>query len=89
MNSLRPQTLLTVLLVAVLLAVLSAGVISFLLLRDGYGLFIGAVLPFLASLTIVVALGVFLGRAAGGRGGAGGARRDEPGGEKPRRRNDV
>ena len=89
MNNLRPQVLLGVLVGAVPLAVLCAGGVAFLLLRAGYGIFVWAVLPFLGVLVVVALLGVFLSRAAAGRGGADGPRGREPGEDKPRRRNDV
>lgn len=41
------------------------GLVSFLLLRMGYGVLVWAVLPFLGLLILVAALGVFLGRSAG------------------------
>ncbi len=88
MNNLRPQVLLAVLVGAVPLAVLLAGVVAFLLLRAGFGILVWAVLPFLGVLVVVAMLGVFLSRAASVRGGAQG-KGSKPGEEKSRRRNDV
>jgi hypothetical protein len=62
------KTMLFVLIGAVPVVVVAAGVVSFLLLRAGYGLVVGALLPFAVSLLLVAALGAVLGRAAGGRG---------------------
>jgi hypothetical protein len=61
------KTMLFVLIGAVALVVAGAGVASFLLLRAGYGLVVGALLPFVISLLLAAALGAALGRAAGGR----------------------
>jgi cation transporter-like permease len=61
------KTMLFVLIGAVPLVVAGAGLASFLLLRAGYGLLVGALLPFVVSLLLAAALGVALGRAAGGR----------------------
>ncbi|MDP9409051.1 MAG: hypothetical protein M3P70_00860 [Actinomycetota bacterium] len=69
MNRMPPQTLLLVLIGAVPLVVAAAGLAAFLLMRAGYGLLFWAVLPFVASMLIIAVLGVFLGRAAGGRRG--------------------
>jgi hypothetical protein len=59
------RTMLFVLIGVVPLVVAGAGVASFLLLRAGYGLVVGALLPFAVSLLIVAILGAALGRAAG------------------------
>ena len=80
MGKVHPITLLLVLLGAVPLVVGGGGLVSFLLLRAGYGYLLGGVLPFFASLLIVGALGVLLGRAASGRrrtGGPDGGRNGE------------
>jgi hypothetical protein len=61
------KTMLFVLIGAVPLVVAGAGVASFMLLRAGYGLVVGALLPFAVSLLLAAALGAALGRAAGGR----------------------
>ncbi|MGH3144902.1 MAG: hypothetical protein ACRDTR_03780 [Rubrobacter sp.] len=74
MNRVHPQTLLFVLLGVVPLVVAVAGVAAFLLMRAGYGVLLWAVLPFAGSMVIIAVLGVFLGRAAGGRRGP-----EEPG----------
>ncbi len=65
----HPKTLLFILLGAVPLVVVGAGVVSFLLLRAGYGLLVGVGVPFVASLVLAAALGALLGRAARGRRG--------------------
>jgi hypothetical protein len=57
--------MLFVLVGAVPLVVAGAGVASFLLLRAGYGLVVGALLPFAVSLVLVAILGAALGRRAG------------------------
>lgn len=69
MNRMRPQTLLLVLIGAVPLVVAVAGLAAFLLMRAGYGLVFWAVLPFVVSMLVIAALGLFLGRAARGRQG--------------------
>ena len=68
MDRAHAKTMLFVLLGAVPLVVAGTGVVSFLLLRAGYGLVVGALVPFAVSLLLVAVLGAFLGRAAGGRG---------------------
>lgn len=45
--------------------VAGAGVASFLLLRAGYGLLVGGLVPFAALIVVVVAVAVALGRAGG------------------------
>jgi len=65
----KPQTLLLVLIGAVPLVVAVAAVVAVLLLRAGYGLLLGALVPFVISMLVIAALGVFLGRAARGRRG--------------------
>ena len=79
MNRMHPQTLLLVLIGAVPLVVAVAGLAAFLLMRAGYGLVFWAVLPFVVSMLVIAALGLFLGRAARGRQGP-----EAP--EAPRRR---
>jgi hypothetical protein len=69
------KTMLFVLIGTVPLVVVGAGLVSFLLLRAGYSLVVGALLPFAVSLLLVAALGAVLGRAAGGRGSEGPTRR--------------
>jgi uncharacterized membrane protein len=59
--------MLFVLIGAVPLLVVGAGVASFLLLRADYGLVLGALVPFAVSLVLVALLSVALGRAAGTR----------------------
>jgi hypothetical protein len=58
------KAMLFVLIGAVPLVVAGAGLASFLLLRAGYGLVVGALLPFAVSLLLAAALGAALGRAA-------------------------
>jgi hypothetical protein len=67
-NRAHAKTMLFVLLGAVPLVVAGTGVISFLLLRAGYGFVVGALVPLAVSLLLVAVLGAILGRAAGGRG---------------------
>jgi hypothetical protein len=67
MDRAHAKTMLFILLGTVPLVVVGAGLVSFLLLRAGYGLIIGALLPFAVSLLIVSALGAVLGHTAGGR----------------------
>ncbi len=67
MNRARAKTMLFVLIGIIPLVVAGAGLASFLLLRAGYGLVIGALVPFVVSLLVAAALGVVLGRAAGSR----------------------
>ena len=65
----HPKTLLFILIGVVPLVVAVAGVVSFVLMRAGYGLFVGGVVPFVVSLLLAAALGALLGRAASGRRG--------------------
>ena len=67
MNRMHPQALLLVLIGAVPLVVAAAGLAAVLLMRAGHGLLFWAVVPFVVSMLIIAVLGVFLGRAAGGR----------------------
>jgi hypothetical protein len=67
MDRAHAKRMLFVLLGAIPLVVAGAGLASFLMLRAGYGLVVGALLPFAVSLLLAAALGVFLGRTAGGR----------------------
>ena len=67
MNNMSPRTLLFVLVAAVPLVVTVAVVVALLLMRAGFGVLIWAVLPFMASMLVIAALGAFLGRAASGR----------------------
>ena len=57
--------LLVIMVAAVPVIVAVAGLVSFLMLRAGFGLLVSGLLPFLAMLIVVAALGVFLARAAG------------------------
>ncbi|MBA2374922.1 MAG: hypothetical protein H0V75_02120 [Rubrobacter sp.] len=56
------------------LVVLATLGVSFLLVRAGFGLLVGAGVPFLVATIFVIGLSVALGRAAGGSGGSGGAK---------------
>ncbi len=67
MDRAHAKAMLFVLIGAVLLVVAGAGLASFLLLRAGYGLVVGALLPLAISLLLAAALGASLGRAAGRR----------------------
>ena len=64
------KVLLLVMVLAVPVLVGVSGMVSFALLRMGYGVFVWAALPFLGLLLIVAALGLILGRTTG-RGGKG------------------
>jgi hypothetical protein len=59
------KRMLFVLIGTIPLVVAGTGVVSFVLLRAGYGLVVGALLPFAVSLLLAAILGVALGRAAG------------------------
>ena len=72
MRGARPQTLLFVLVAAVPVIVGLALLAAVLLQRAGFGLLVCALLPFLFSMALIGALGVFLGRAATRRGPGGG-----------------
>ena len=85
----HPKTLLFILVGVVPLVVAVAGVVSFVLLRAGYGLFIGGVVPFAVSLLLVAALGALLGRAASGRRGPQRRRRQENEPTRSRGQDDV
>ena len=85
----HPKTLLFILLGAVPLVVGVAGVVSFVLLRAGYGLFVGGVVPFAVSLLLAAALGALLGRAASGRRGPPGRRPQDKERGRPRGQDDV
>jgi len=65
----HPRTLVFILTGAVLLLMLlggGAGVVSFLLLRAGYGFLVWGLLPFLTLLLIALVLGAVLWWATGG-----------------------
>ncbi|HSL01081.1 MAG TPA: hypothetical protein VK869_12145 [Rubrobacteraceae bacterium] len=66
-----PQTLLLVLVLVIPLVVAGATGVAFLLLRAGYGLLFGVLLPYGVSLLLIVAMAIVLGRAASGRSGGG------------------
>jgi hypothetical protein len=67
MDRAHAKTMLFVLIGVIPLVVAGAGVASFLLLRAGYGLVVGALLPFATALLLAAVLGAVLGRTAGGR----------------------
>ena len=71
MNRANPQTLLLILVLVVPLVVACGLVLAFLLLRAGYGLLVGGLVPFAATMLLIAVIGVFLGRAAGGSRGSG------------------
>ncbi len=80
----RPMQSLSILVGAVPILAVGAGVAAFLLMRAGYGVLVWGLLPFVGLLVISGALGLALGRAAGGRSGNGdsgrnGRSRDEDG----------
>ena len=85
----HPKTLLFILVGVVPLVVAVAGGVSFVLLRAGYGLFIGGVVPFAVSLLLAAALGALLGRAASGRRGPQRRRRQENEPTRSRGQDDV
>lgn len=58
------RNLLLILVAAIPVAVLLAGLATFLLLRSGYGLIVSGLLPFLGLTVVAGALGLLLGRAA-------------------------
>jgi hypothetical protein len=69
MRRISPTVLPLVLLGGVLLLSFfggGAGVVSFLLLRAGYGFVVWGILPFLALLLVALVLGAMVWRAAGG-----------------------
>ncbi|MBX6762384.1 MAG: hypothetical protein K6T51_12835 [Rubrobacteraceae bacterium] len=65
-----PRGLLSLFAALVPLLVALAGVASFFLLRAGYGILVGGLVPFAGLLLMVVLLGLLFARAAG-RGGRG------------------
>ena len=65
----KPMTLLLVLVLAIPLAVAVAAVVSFLLLRAGYGVLVWAGLPFVGLVLLTALIGLSLGRASVGRRG--------------------
>ena len=68
MNRANPRALLLILVLAVPLVVACGLVVAFLLLRAGYGLLVGGLVPFAASMVVIAVIGAFLGRAAGRSG---------------------
>ncbi|CAN5657369.1 hypothetical protein BH24ACT20_BH24ACT20_03560 [soil metagenome] len=58
------KTLLLVMVLAVPVMVGLSGLVSFLLLKMGYGVIVWAVLPFVGLLLLVGVLGIFLSRSA-------------------------
>ena len=78
MQSLRPRTLLLVLISVVPVIVALTFVVAILLQRAGFGLVIWALLPFVVSMALIGALGLVLGRAAAQRASEGRrSRRDD------------
>ena len=73
MNSMRPRTLLLLMVSVVPVIVALAFVAAVLLQRAGFGWVVWALLPFGVSMAVVGVLGVLLGRAA--TRGAGDGRR--------------
>lgn len=69
------STKLLIIMIAVVPVIVAvAGLVSFLMLRAGFGLVVSGLLPFLATLIVVAALGVFLARAAARPGERGNGR---------------
>ncbi len=66
MRRFHPLVLLFILLGAVPVVVGGAGLVSYILWREGYGFLVWGPLPFAVSLLLVGVLGIFLGMAAGG-----------------------
>ena len=62
------KVVLLIMVLTVPLLVVVAGIISFVLLRMGYGIFVWAALPFLGLVLIVAVLGWILGRISGREG---------------------
>ncbi len=90
MRRVQPRTLVLILTGAVLSLMLfggGAGVVSFLLLRAGYGFVVWGLLPLLALLLVALVLGAILWWAAGGTLpgiGRSGASEETPHGGQPR-----
>ncbi|MGH3086236.1 MAG: hypothetical protein ACRDSJ_02810 [Rubrobacteraceae bacterium] len=63
-----PKKLLLVLTGLVPLIVLATVLVAFLLVRAGFGLFVGVGVPFAVSTVFIIVLSVVLGRAASGSG---------------------
>lgn len=68
MSNGNPNKLLLILMGVVPLVVLLTVLAAFLLVRAGFGLLVGAGLPFVVSTIFIIALSVALGRAASGSG---------------------
>lgn len=83
-----PKTLLLVLVGAVPLVVAATAFAAFLLVRAGFGLLVGAGVPFVFSTVLIVGLSVVLGRAASGSGGSS-EDRSEGSDRRSRRRDGV
>jgi uncharacterized RDD family membrane protein YckC len=62
------KVMLLIMVLTIPLLVVVAGIISFVLLRMGYGIFVWAALPFLGLVLTVAVLGWILGRMAGEEG---------------------
>ncbi len=80
-RKLNPYVSLLLLLLAVSVAVVGAGLASLLLLRAGYGFLVWGLVPLLALLAVSAGLGVILARATGALAGgrsSGTGRRGQP-----------
>ena len=82
MRGAGPRALLFVLVVTVPVVVAAAFVVAVLLQRAGFGLVVWALVPFLVSMALIAALGVYLGRAATER------EEQSPGDERRSRKDD-
>lgn len=71
MSGRDPKKLLLVLVAVIPFVVLATAVIAFFLVRAGFGLLVGAGVPFVVSTVLIVALSFALGRAASGPGRSG------------------
>jgi membrane protein implicated in regulation of membrane protease activity len=89
-NDTNPRTLLLILVGVVPLVVAITVLVSFLLLRAGYGLLVAGLLPFVAMVLVVAVMGVVFGRAANKRRVPDGDRSSrEPDDRRSGRRDDV
>lgn len=86
MNGPNPKTLLLIMVGVVPVVVAVTVLVSFLLLRAGYGLLVSGLVPFAAMVLVVAVIGVVFGRAASKRRAA---ERREPDDGRIGRRDDV